>query len=121
MRITELTRIGEAPKSGTVLAYTRKEVIFHAYNALDDITSELNGTELLELHLFDSNKEYRAVMSESHRFKNGLIECVADFTDNVYTDKALLEGHQSTISTVCHIAYDSNNGMAYIDNYRLSK
>ena len=71
--------------------------------------------------MFDKNKEYRAVMSESHRFKKGRIECVSAFADSIYTVKAKLEDSADDISTVCHVAYDPTNGMAYIDNYRLSR
>ncbi len=121
MKITDLCRIEEAPDRGYVLAYTRKKVIDHAYDKREDICRELQNEELLELHLFDADKEYRAVRSESHRFKDGFKECLADFKDSVYTAKSFLEGGNAVISTICHIAYDPDNGMAYIDNYRLSR
>lgn len=121
MRIADLVKIEKgAPESGYVLAYTRTEVIFHEYVCLKDIFSEFAESEFLELHLFDTNKEYRAVKSESHRFKNGVIECIADFTDNQYGFQAKLEDSEKQISTICHIEYDPDNGMAFIDNYRLS-
>ena len=122
MRIADLNRIGEAPEHGMILAYVRDRVIFHEYTCLNEISTELEGKELLELHLFDKNREYRAVMSESHRFKDGRIECIIDFTDdNTYTLRSKIEGSGDMLSTVCHISYDPETGMAYLDNYRLSR
>ena len=108
MRIADLKKIvNEAPRSGHV-------------NRLEDVISELAEQELLEVHLFDKQKEYRAVKSESHRFKNGVIECMVDFSNNQYVFKAKIEKSEKKISTICHINYDPENGMAFIDNYRLS-
>ena len=123
MKILDLKEISLSPEKGTVLAYTRTKVIFRAYEDRQAVLKELSGEqELLEVHLFDANKEYRAVMSESHRFKDGFVECIAEFPntgEGAYTAEALLEGEQNKLKTICHLQYNEN-GMAYIDNYRLS-
>lgn len=132
-----------APSQGQMLAYTRKEVIYQPYSGLDEVKQRLESEELLELHLFDSNKEYRAVSTISHRFSNGFIEHVADFKtyeDNdihcedkdaysTYCEKALLEERYSSkkneheeINVWNKVKYDDHHaGMAYVEDYRLVK
>lgn len=75
---------GKAPESGWILAYTRKKVIFHTYENLSALEEELNGEELLELHLFDDEKEYRCLATRSKRFsKSGKsVETAADAQEN---------------------------------------
>lgn len=137
------------PPKGQMLAYTRKKVIFHGYESLEDVAMELAEEDLLELHLFDSEREYRSVSTISRRFPGGVIETLADFPnpeneqdvhsdpeggkdkrlaiDTVYSEQILLDTEQGsnsgtaecTITVLNHIQYDPKNGMASIDNYRL--
>lgn len=123
MYYENLKRSSEAPPCGQMLAYTRKQVIFRPYVSLDEVRQILADVQLLELHLFDKDREYRAVVSRSPRFENGVIETVADFPadreNEIYEDTVALEKEFGTAITVLnHIQYDEN-GMAYIDNYRL--
>lgn len=117
----KLNHTNEAPTSGMMLVYLRKKILFEGYQSLDDIASILAGHEILEIHLFDQSKEYRAVLSESPRFKEGFIEHTAKFNlsdeTSFYAENMLLEDG-GMITVLNHISYD-DNGMAYIDDYRL--
>ena len=128
MKYESLKRLGEAPQSGYLLAYTREEVVFCKYDQDDNKPEKkLDEKELLELHLFDNDKEYRCVSSESKRFPSGVIEAVIEFPENdektVYSETVLLDKHYKQtaekITVLNHIAYNEENGMAYVDNYRL--
>lgn len=137
MQLDNLSRISEAPASGLILAYTRDRVIFGRYEQLETLKEGMAGRELLEIHLFDPKKEYRAIASESKRFgETGSIETLADFEeeeDTVYREEILLENPKDatggeeflqetgrkTIIVLNHIHYDDESGMAEIDNYRL--
>ena len=72
MTYQDLKRVNEAPKSGQLLAYTRKEVYFQPYGSLAEAEGLLQEKTLLELHLFDNDKEYRAIVTRSKRFPDGM-------------------------------------------------
>lgn len=123
MTLQDLKKLEQAPVQGQMLAYTRQEVIFQPYEGREKVTEVLGNSELLELHLFDEQKEYRCLASRSSRFPSGVIETVVDFPENdkwtVYREDVLLENSQEEITVLNHIAYNDENGMAYVDNYRL--
>lgn len=114
----------KSPSSGYLMAYTRKQVIFCKYGTIEEVDTRLNGLEILELHLFDDQKEYRWVVSQSARFADHYVEHVADFPedDNTFVQKILPENkvlsETEIIIVVNHINY-TETGMAYIDDYRL--
>ncbi|HIZ60863.1 MAG TPA: hypothetical protein H9967_09190 [Candidatus Dorea faecipullorum] len=134
MTYQDLKRVNEAPKSGQLLAYTRKEVYFQPYDSLAEAEGLLQEKTLLELHLFDNDKEYRAIVTRSKRFPDGMIETIADFSEEdaseVYRENAQLLKEDSrktqvsgstkpkVITVLNHISYEET-GMAYVDNYRL--
>jgi len=128
----ELVKTDEAPEKGFVLAYTRQNVIFQEYMEKNVIENMLEGKELLEIHLFNKYKEYRAVVTTGKR-KFGktdmAIEHIADFgavdTDkySVYEDNVLLENdfklkNYDSIKILNKVVFD-DNGMANVDDYRL--
>ena len=87
MDIRNLQQIDKAPHSGYMLLYTRQDVIFEKYDNIDNIKNDIlskvdskSNNELLEVHLFDNEKEYRAIKTTSHRiYQNSAkdaIECV---------------------------------------------
>ncbi len=123
MTLQDLKKPEQAPAQGQMLAYTRQKVIFRPYEGREKVTEVLGNSELLELHLFDEQKEYRCVASGSSRFPSGVIETVADFSEEdertLYREDVLLEDSQEEITVLNHIAYNEENGMAYVDNYRL--
>lgn len=120
MHLSDLQITSQAPASGQMLAYLRKAVIFQPYASLDQVREILGQDDILELHLFNCEKEYRCISSESKRNQNGVIEHVAEFkydTNTVYTERPFLESG-GKITVLNHLSYDGN-GMAAIDDYRL--
>ena len=122
MKISQLECIGEAPAKGTQLIYTRKQVIFEEYASLDSFKNNVSDQDVLEIHLFDDTKEYRALATESKRFSKGVLEHVAQFADDdaVYKETCMLEDGGS-ITVLNHITYNDENGMAFIDDYRIKR
>lgn len=128
MNIQILKRIDKAPKSGLMLLYLRDKVEFKEYNCLDELKLALGDKDILEIHLFDNNKEYRAIASTSKRFPSGVIEDISDFeyaddrSDCVKTESLVAESWckevAAKVAVINHVSYDEN-GMAMVDNYRL--
>lgn len=133
----ELIQIDKAPEKGFVLAYTRQNIIFEEYSEKVYVAKLLENKDILEIHLFDANKEYRAISSTGNRKfgKNQqsevAIEHIADFTSEhnedyeIYKDNILLDKtdekfkvDQDSITVINKILFDSN-GMANIADYRL--
>lgn len=126
MQISELKKIEQAPDTGWMLVYTRTEVIFESYLAKEEVFRKLAGQDILEMHLFDPQIEYRCLVSRSKRYEGGIIEAVIDFPQNdedrsIYKEEIMLDAQWAgkRISVLNHLEYDGNEGMAYIDNYRL--
>ena len=124
MEINELKRIrDDSPQAGTLLAYTRNRVIYESYDSREEVIRRLEGEQLLEIHLFDAEKEYRAVETRGKRrlSETGIIEYKADFPasdEEVFSDTCkLIEG--GTLTLLNHLRYDEKNGMARIDDVRM--
>lgn len=151
---------GAVPEQGYLLAYTVEQVIFRKYHSLDELdvifkkADAIDGIkdngaaqkDILEIHLFNREKEYRALASKSKR--NILsadlcaIEHIADFKntdlssdagsgkknrESVYIEKIQLEQafikpeygiRKEYITVLNHISYNED-GMAKVDDYRL--
>ncbi len=115
------------PNKGIVYALYKDKVIFKKYASIDEInTSEEN---LLELHCFDSEKEYRYI--------NGKEIVIGDEDyDDIYEEKVVtLYKKDGTVDSidqrdqlekrlkvivVNYIKYDEND-MLRIHNYRLKE
>ena len=136
MDIYSLEQIGQAPKQGCLLIYTRKEVIFEKYDCTGTDIKEYivpKVDTILELHLFDAGREYRAVQSTAHRTypgsAKGTAECVVTKEESQkddideYVEDILLEKKfkqvGSRIRVINYMKYD-DNGMAEMYNYRLA-
>lgn len=121
--------VKHAPDTGMMLAYYRKAVIFDAYSKenLETVFSELEqekGT-LLELHLFDNEKEFRAVLKEDGTYTQSVIADASD-TESVtefVIEEMYLEGAYAkkaeTIKVINYLEY-KENGMLQVTNYRLT-
>ena len=124
MRFSELKDVSMAPEKGQIMAYTRTRVFFETYESLQNLMDKYQTEDFVEIHLFDRNKEYRGIMSESVRYRdrNGIIECVEDFSaddvESVYREERELK-NDVRITVLSHVAYD-DYGMAYVDGYRMS-
>lgn len=127
--MNELEKWNEAPDSGCYLIYTRKNVLIGKYNSKDEalqLLDEHYNDTILESHFFNNVKEYRNILSKSRCF-HGYIEHVADFKveeNDVFVDSTLLDKEASdkmkarVLKVLNKVSYD-NNGMAFIDDYRL--
>lgn len=133
MRTENLKKIGQAPEKGTLYALTKTGVILEQYgdrNTAAEILKRMSeNTEILELHLFDCEKEYRAVSTDGKRVfegsHEGIIEHIADWNaeEDIFQEKHILlekefSGVAKRIRILNHISYNEN-GMAVIDDYRL--
>lgn len=129
MQWSDLKKIDKAPDRGHLLIYTRQSVHFRNYIDKSELANEFKDADLLEVHLFDDEKEYRSIVTRSKRKResqetNGIIETIADFPDSnpaeIYREDILLEGEHGKITVLNHISYNEL-GMAVVDNYRLKK
>lgn len=116
----------EAPSCGCFLAYTRDKLLFQQYAALEEVQAVLDEKDLLELHLFDSDKEYRAVKTASKRYPMGIIETkVIDdkektqYCETVLVEPSLRKDAVDKIRVINEVSYDEI-GMLTITNYRLA-
>ena len=112
------------PERGMKYALYKDKVVYKAYNGLPD-ESEFQDN-LIEMHLFDEEKEYRYVRlsggkvieklisDESELGKNISSEKKAEYT---YTEKIYTSG-ENVVKVVNYISYDKNDIMM-INNYRL--
>lgn len=119
MKWDALKKINNAPSQGRMLLYLRSGVKFEGYSSLSNVKEIIGNQEILEIHLFDENKEYRALASESPRFSDGCIEWVSDFSEEeCFLDQVVIDDSGKPMTIVNHISYD-DTGMANIDDYRL--
>ena len=134
MKIKELEKAAAAPERGMALILARSGVLYRSYGSLAEVDELMNGLDVLEIHLFDQDREYRCIKSDSKRYenRNGIIEHIADFREDpvsVYEESVILENKakessgKERITILNHIAYDDDpatgSGMAIIDDYRL--
>lgn len=140
MRIDDLLAkskvISKAPDEGYLLIYTRKQVYFEKYTSFNNVEDRFKGVDLLEIHLFDEKKEYRALTTESKRFEEGFVDHFTDFYSEsvdekkmnpyLYIEELELEKSKQKIDIIPikerlkvlnKISYDEN-GMIIVDDYR---
>lgn len=110
------------PASGYVLAYFRKCIVFERYSDASCIEKILtDNQQLLELHAFDDDKEYRYVLKDNGEALEHVIEDEAGRDTKVELVKVeeSLSSVMSSLKVVNYIDYDEN-GMISINNYRLA-
>ncbi len=124
MKWEDLKEKEEAPEKGWMLAYLREGVQFQQYGSLEEVREKIRAGELLELHLFDKEKEYRCIASQSRRYeeKGFIVERVVPDLDEksreTYEEDIYLEDLGKKIHVLNYLKYDGN-GMLEVDNYRL--
>ena len=121
-------KLVEAPESGTMYALYEDRVVYEKYTRSslgDDIDKGL-----LELHLFDREKEFRCAKAT----RGYIITCVSDdnakpddiYEEVIYTktpsdeDDDARKGSDNKVGVVNYIKYDDND-MITIPNYRLKE
>ena len=121
-----------APEQGMMYALYIDRVVYQPYKREQLESKEQLMKNLLELHLFDSKKEYRYIKKQ----KGEIETCIDDttvtyddsYTERIYTLKEgteILEdssgqGDRTCIEVVNYISYDENDLMN-ITNYRLKE
>lgn len=114
----------KAPKEGLVLAYFRNCVKFQIYkdNQLEKDGKILgeDKDELLELHMFDENVEFRAVKSRSQKkyIPNDILN--NDNQEKIEEVVLLEQKSPNKVRVVNYLAYDEY-GMAKIAGYQLRR
>lgn len=120
----------KAPEKGMMYALYIDKVVYEPYASKDSIKIENN---LLELHLFDSEKEYRFI---TRRNQDPIKEVISDeivlgeeateensYEEEIFTLKDKMEKLEDTthrIKVVNYISYDEND-LLTIENYRLKE
>ena len=120
MKVTKIDW-GKAPENGYVLAYFRKEVLFQKLEpGIKQQISENQGT-LLELHIFNSEREYRLMRCESGEFIEAVVsdECASEKKVETVRVEDRFENLMKYLKVVNYIDYDEN-GMLSINNYRFA-
>ena len=116
----------KAPKKGLVLAYFRDGIVFKPYDleqfdGENDIILGHHKEELLELHMFDEEQEFRAVYSLS---RNQYIpnDIVSESSEDVIEEKVLLLEGEVTDKIIVrnYLDYD-DYGMVKVCGYQLRK
>ena len=116
----------KAPKEGMLLAYFRDGVVFEPYKmeVLDKDENMLKGhnieTELLELHMFDEVREFRAVRSR-RRKKFIPNDILPEMSGDVMVEEVLLnQTPPYSIEVVNYLDYDGF-GMVKVIGYQHRK
>lgn len=112
-----ITKINEAPDSGIMYALYVDRVVYKDYHKEDLLNDSTLEDKLLELHLFDENKEYRLIKA-----RNKDIECVIEDSSD-YDDKyeeTIFVGNNKKITVINYIKYDEDDLLHFV-NYRLKK
>lgn len=112
--------LGLAPENGIKYAIYKDRVEFQRYTLKDLLKDEKLEENLIELHLFDKNKELRVI--ESNR---GEIFTVIDGEDDVNRECYVEQVYTITgndvseqVEVVNYITFDEND-IARIEDYRL--
>lgn len=124
-----MININDIPESGIVYALYKDKVVLKKYFKKEEI--DTNETNLLELHCFDSKKEYRYMNGKdvvvldinNGNDKNSYIENVVTLYDkNIILDSNFDKNknldNRFRVNVVNYISYDEND-MLIINNYRL--
>lgn len=134
----------EVPDQGTVFAVYRDRIVYGNYQRSDadcfvlpdgtlvNLAETIQDTNLLELHLFNQDREYRCVRTR----QRGMLECLIDDTsvseeyedfypypEEIYIlekDADQKEQLRRKVGVVNYIHYNADD-LAVIDQYRLKE
>ncbi len=116
-----------APQTGTIYATFIDKMVYEKYTSLSEIEKYLTEEGLLELHLFDREKELRFLKTRNRGIQR--LEITEDASyDDKYEETMYVSGYQvdkpdklaEKITVVNYIRYDEND-MLKIVNYRLKE
>ena len=122
-----MVSIEGAPQKGTVYATFIDKVVFQKYQSLKEIEELAKEDRMLELHLFDREKEYRVLKTRKKGIQTFLISdaCVHDevYEEEIYVSADNVDKQtnlSAKLKVVNYIQYDRND-MIHIVNYRLQE
>jgi hypothetical protein len=132
----------EIPDQGTVFVAFRDRIVYGKYQKMDSNSFVLEdgtvlnynvigqNTDLLELHLFDRNKEYRCVRTRHKGILDSLIDDKTasldhedSYTEEIYIleeDADQQEQFRQKVVAVNYIHYSADD-LIVIDQYRLKE
>ena len=120
-----------APHKGTIYATFVDKMVYERYENISDIEQYLVEDNLLELHLFNSEKEIRYIKTRG----KGLLYCEISSEnegekeyDDIYEETLYVSGNNidkqenlnEKVIVVNYIKFDEND-MLHIVNYRLKE
>ena len=120
MRVTEINW-NKTPEDGYVLAYFRQEVIFQKSDPALRQKIEEQQENLMELHVFDSEREYRLMRCETGDFIEAVVsdEAAAEKKEETVKIDGRFEALMPCLRVINYIDYDEN-GMLSVSNYRFA-
>lgn len=116
-----------APEAGTMYAMFIDKIVYQKYKKSELVSVDLDEKKLLELHLFDKEKEYRVVRTRGHGLQE--YEITDDCGhDDCYEEKIYVSGRnvdrqddlKEQVTVVNYITYDKND-LLHVGNYRLKE
>ena len=116
----------KAPERGMLYALYTDRMEYRPYEREDLLMKEKDlHKNLLELHLFDENKEYRFIKKRIGELEVVVCDERKDY-DDLYIEKIFTQedekekNHASCIEVVNYLVYDEND-LLKIKNYRLKE
>ena len=114
------------PDSGTMYALYIDRVVYKPYDKNELLNDLYLEDKLLELHLFDENKEYRYINSRQEEIEyvvSDEIEYDDVYIEKVYVQEGIDEetnDNSKMVEVVNYIKYDENDLLS-ISNYRFKE
>lgn len=123
----QMLNIEYAPERGMIYALYVDKMIYESYENKQQLTEYLAEEKLLEMHLFDREKELRFLKTGSDEIKSYEIKDSEEY-DDVYVESSYLLGAdidqtkdlKQKVEVVNYIRYDEND-LLNIVNYRLKE
>ena len=117
--------LDNVPDKGTMYALYVDRVVYKSYSKDELLNDPYLEDKLLELHLFDKDKEYRYINARNKQIETVVSKPVSkdDYVEKVYVQtKADEEANKDSkcIEVVNYIEYDEND-LLNIYNYRLKE
>lgn len=130
-----MLNLERAPQTGTMYAVFTDRILYQKYSR-DSLAGEIPADprererlldRLLELHLFDREKEYRCIRTRMHGLREYEITDACEH-DDIYEEKVCVcgsnadrqEDPEEWAAVVSYIVYDEDD-LLHIVNYRLKE
>ena len=121
-----MLKLNDAPQRGTTYATFIDKMVYKKYESLKEIEELVVKDKLLEIHLFDKEKELRFLKTRDEGIVQYLISDTKEYA--IYEEELYVSGENidkqdklsEKIKVVNYIKYDEND-MIHIINYRLAE